>query len=215
MTDYIGKSRVDYIIASLSPEEVTETRNLILKPPDTIPYKMLREQLLQRPSSIAYSNCLILKILAPTSQLTRCAVCNNCLAIRQASQTVPFYASYLYSGYLYTLHIAVRMVLASTSATNNPQRNCGTRRRSSRSSALFPKFHTEIKQLRAEVQKLQTSVQYLTRQTRGCCYSHSTDASSAPPDQSTCWYHQKYGAKSRKYTPSCNYTQTSNVKDSC
>ena len=42
------KTRFDYVIASLSPEVATEIRDLILKPPETTPYKVLKEQLICR-----------------------------------------------------------------------------------------------------------------------------------------------------------------------
>ena len=42
------KTRFDYVIASLSPEVNTEIRDLILKPPETTPYQVLKEQLIRR-----------------------------------------------------------------------------------------------------------------------------------------------------------------------
>ena len=42
------KTRFDYVIASLSPEVATEIRDLVLKPPETTPYKILKEQLIRR-----------------------------------------------------------------------------------------------------------------------------------------------------------------------
>ena len=42
------KTRFDYVISSLSPEVATEIRDLILKPPETTPYKVLKEQLIRR-----------------------------------------------------------------------------------------------------------------------------------------------------------------------
>ena len=41
------KTRFDYMITSLSPEVATEIRDLILKPPETTPYKVLKEQLIR------------------------------------------------------------------------------------------------------------------------------------------------------------------------
>ena len=42
------KTKFDYIIASLSPEYAMEVRDLILKPPSTTPYTVLKDQLIQR-----------------------------------------------------------------------------------------------------------------------------------------------------------------------
>ena len=53
------KTRFDYVVASLSPEIATEIRDLILKPPEHIPYNVLKEQLIKRtaPSDdAAFSN---------------------------------------------------------------------------------------------------------------------------------------------------------------
>ena len=42
------KTRFDYVIASLSPEVATEIHDLVLKPPEATPYKILKEQLIRR-----------------------------------------------------------------------------------------------------------------------------------------------------------------------
>ena len=42
------KTIFDYIVTSLSPEFVTEVRDLILKPPTENPYDKLKEQLIKR-----------------------------------------------------------------------------------------------------------------------------------------------------------------------
>ena len=42
------KARFDFVVASLSPEVVTEVRDLVLRPPDTNPYTVLKEALIKR-----------------------------------------------------------------------------------------------------------------------------------------------------------------------
>ena len=42
------KTRFDFMVASLSPEVVTEVRDLVLRPPDTNPYNVLKETLIKR-----------------------------------------------------------------------------------------------------------------------------------------------------------------------
>ena len=42
------KTRFDYVITSLSPEVVTEVRDLILKPPEGTPYSVLKEELIKQ-----------------------------------------------------------------------------------------------------------------------------------------------------------------------
>ena len=42
------KTHFDHVTSSLSPDVATEVRDLILKPPETDPYKTLKEQLVKR-----------------------------------------------------------------------------------------------------------------------------------------------------------------------
>ena len=42
------KSRFDFVVASLSPDVATEVRDLVLRPPDTNPYDVLKETLIKR-----------------------------------------------------------------------------------------------------------------------------------------------------------------------
>ena len=42
------KTKFDHIVASLAPEFAQEVRDLILTPPDTTPYDVLKEQLITR-----------------------------------------------------------------------------------------------------------------------------------------------------------------------
>ena len=51
------KTKFDYVIASLTPEVATEIRDLILRPPDTTPYTILKEQLIQR-TATSEQHCL-------------------------------------------------------------------------------------------------------------------------------------------------------------
>ena len=110
----------------------------------------------------------------------------------------------------------VRMVLASANATATLEELAELADKvvevaaptvAATSATPFPEILTEIEQLRTEVQKLQTSVRQLTRQSRGRSHSRSRPA---PQEQTTCWYHQKYGSNAKKCTPPCNYTQPSN-----
>ena len=74
------------------------------------------------------------------------------------------------------------------------------------SASPSPEILTEIEQLRSAVQQLQTSIRQFTRQSRGCSHSRSQQHSPDPQEQTTCWYHKKYGSKAKKCTPSYNFT---------
>ena len=214
------KTRFDYVIASLSPEVATEIRDLILKPPETTPYKVLKEQLIRR---TAASEQRRLQQLFNAEEL---GDRKPTQLLRQMQQLLGDRASvtFLRELFLQRLPPNVRMVLASTTTLEEIAEladkvvEVAAPTVAATSAPPFPELLTEIEQLRAEVQKLQTSVRSLSRQSqgqsRGRSHSRSRHASPAPTDQPTCWYHQKYGTNARKCTPPCNFTQPSNEKAS-
>ena len=128
-------------------------------------------------------------------------------------------STFLRELFLQRLPSNVRMVLASANATATLEELAELADKvvevaaptvAAASATPFPEILTEIEQLRTEVQKLQTSVRQLTRQSRGRSHSRIRHHSPAPQEQTTCWYHQKYGSNAKKCTPPCNYTQPSN-----
>ena len=211
------KTRFDYVIASLSPEVATEIRDLILRPPEATPYTILKEQLIRRTAASEQRrlqqlfNAEELGDRKPTQLLRRMQQ----LLGDRASTTD---STFLRELFLQRLPSHVRMVLASaTTATLDDLAELADKvvevaapTVAATSATPFPDILKEIEQLRAEVQKLQTSVKTLARQSRGRSHSRSRHHSPAPQEQTTCWYHQKYGSNAKKCTPSCNYTQTLN-----
>ena len=217
------RTRFNYVITSLSPEVATEIQDLVLKPPDTTPYTVLKEQLIRRTAASEQRrlqqlfNAEELGDRKPTQLLRRMQQ----LLGDGASVTD---STFLQELFLQRLPPNVRMVLASTStmATLNKLAEHTDKvvevvapTVAATGAPPFPELLTEIEQLRAEVQKLQASVRNLTHQPQGYSHSQSRHASPAPSDRPTCWYHQKYGAKARKCVPPCNYDQPSNEQASC
>ena len=210
------KTRFEYVIASLSPEIATDVRDLILKPPDTTPYTVLKEQLIKRTAASEQRrlqqlfNAEELGDRKPTQLLRRM---QQLLGDRAGAT----------EGTFLRLPANVRMVLASTSATTSvPElaeladtivEVASPTIAATTPSPPFPQLLTEIEQLRTEVRQLQNSVRTLSRQSRGCSNSRSRQPSPSPPstdDSTVCWYHQKYGASAKKCSPPCSYTQPAN-----
>jgi hypothetical protein len=212
------RTRFDYVIAYLSPEVATEIRDLILKPPEATPYKILKEQLIRRTAASEQRrlqqlfNAEELGDRKPTQLLRRMQQ----LLGDRASTTD---STFLRELFLQRLPSNVRMVLASTKATATLEELAELADKvvevaaptvAATSVSSSPEILAEIEQLRSTVQQLQTSVRQLTRQSRGRSHSRSRQHSPAPQEQTTCWYHHKYGSKAKKCTPPCNFTQPSN-----
>ena len=217
------KTRFDYVIASLSPEVATEIRDLVLKPPETTPYKILKEQLIRRTAASEQRrlqqlfNAEELGDRKPTQLLRRMQQ----LLGERASTTD---STFLRELFLQRLPSNVRMVLASTNTTATLEELAELADKvvevaapavaapivATTSASPSPEILAEIEQLRSVVEQLQTSVKQLTRQSRGRSHSRNRQHSPAPQEQTTCWYHQKYGSKAKKCNPPCNFTQPSN-----
>ena len=214
------KTKFDYVIASLSPEVATEVRDLILKPPTTNPYTVLKEQLVKR---TAASEQRRLQQLfhdeelgdrKPTQLLRRMQQ----LLGDRASATD---GTFLRELFLQRLPSNVRMVLASTSNTTNLEELAELADKIvevaaptvAATTAPLPQLLSEVEQLRAEVSKLQTSIRSLTRQSRSRSSSRTRQPSPAhppPAESSLCWYHHTYGEAARKCRSPCSYSTQSN-----
>ena len=197
----------------MSPEVATEIRDLILKPPEATPYKILKEQLIRRTVASKQRhlqqlfNAEELGDRKPTQLLRRMQQ-----LLGERASTID--STFLRELFLQRLPSNVRMVLASTNTTTTLKElaeladkvvEVATPMVAATTAFSCPEILMAIEQLRAEVQKLQTSIRQLARQSRGRSQSQSRHNSPAPQEQ-TCWYHQKYGSKAKKCTTPCNYT---------
>lgn len=99
------RTKFDHVIASLSPEVATEVRDLILKPPDTDPYSVLKEQLIKKDS------CIRAAPSSTTSKPTQLLRRMQQLLGERAGATD---GAVLRELFLQQLSENVRMVLAST-----------------------------------------------------------------------------------------------------
>ena len=184
------KTMFDHVVASLSPEFATEVQDLILHPPTESPYTTLKEQLIKR---TAASEQRKLQQLLNTEEL---GDRKPTQLLRRMQQLLGDRAgvadgTFLRELFLQRLSANVRMVLASTSTTATLEELAELADKvaavaaptvAATSVSPCPEVISEIEQLRAEVQKLQTSVRQLTRQSRGRSQSRSRHHSPVPQE---------------------------------
>lgn len=216
------KTRFDYVIASLSPEVATEVRDLVLKPPETNPYDALKQQLIKRtalPQQQRLQQLFSLEELGdrkPTQLL------------RQMQQLLGDRAGTLDSTFLKELFIQrlpanIKMMLATAPATTSLEELAELADRVAEVAiptvaAITPAQRSnEIEQLRAEVAKLQASLQSLTRERRRTPNRGArarSPGSPHPAHNTICWYHRRFGEAATKCTPPCSMAQQGNYQAS-
>lgn len=86
-------------------------------------------------------------------------------------------------------------------------------------AAITPTQRTsDLEQLRAEVAKLQASLQSLTKESGSRGFRGGTRLRSpgplTPSDDTICWYHRTFGEAATKCTPPCSMAQAENYQAS-
>jgi hypothetical protein len=201
------KTRFDYIVSSLSPEIVTEVRDILLKPPTEHPYDTLKAELIKHTAESEQRKLqqLIggeeLGDRKPTQLLCRMQqLLGNKLNTADAN-------SFLRELFLQRLPANVRMVLASADPATEVGKLAEMADKVMEVAA--PQVETQkapdIQQLRDEVAHLTTLVQSLTtHHRRRSCRSRHRSSSPATTSETLCWYHQKFGDKAKHCTPPCS-----------
>ena len=196
------RTKFDYVVASLSPDFVTEVRDLILHPPDAQPYDTLHEQLVQRTAASAQRHLQQLTTeefgdRKPSQLLHRM---QQLLGDRAAVTDSAFVREL----FLQRLPASVRVVLAS--ATDNTSlediSQLANRIMEALPSPLVAITLTngppsEVEQLRAEVSRLADLVASISPRDRDSSQQPRRHQSPTPhhsPSPSAsqhllCWYH--------------------------
>ncbi len=221
------KTKFEFVVASLSPEVATEVRDLVLHPPDTNPYEVLKETLIKR---TAASEQRRLQQLFSTEELGDRKPTQLLRRMHQLlGDNTALNDSFLKELFLQRLPTNVRMVLAS-SPPNTPLESIAeladrvVEVAAPTVASVTPTAHPaatpvtavdsqtptalQFEQLLAKLAKLQATVTTLTRarsRTPGRHSRRPSPAPESPPADHTCWYHQKYGDEARKCTPPCNF----------
>ena len=221
----------DYVVAALAPEFATEVRDLLLAPPDTEPYNVLKAQLIQR---TAASEQRRLQQLFTAEEL---GDKKPSQLLRRMQQLLGDAAGpnpdnkFLRELFLQRLPSQVRMVLASAGdmsleALAQLADKIAEVATPSVSTLNLSPLTAEVEQLRSEVARLQdmlASVQLASlrqRPSRQHSSSRSSSRSSSPkpsasPEQSDslCWYHRRFGEQAHKCTSPCSWS--GNAKARC
>lgn len=207
------RTKFDHIVASLSPEFAQEVRDLILSPPTTTPYDILRTQLISRteaPEQRRLQQLFHAEELGdrkPTQLLRRME--------QLMGDKATIDNSFFRELFLQRLPTNVRMILASTDSGKTladlaqladkvmevaapPISSVTTTR-----LREVDQLRTETGELRKLVEKLIAVKQPPRSRTLSCGRSPSP-ASTSPPQPTVCWYHQKFGSAAQKCRSPCS-----------
>ena len=225
------KTKFDFVVASLSPEVVTEVRDLVLRPPDDNPYDVLKETLIKRTAASEQ------KRLQQLFQAEELGDRKPTQLLRHMHQLLGdrtgFDEAFLRELFLQRLPSNVRMVLAASPSTTPLENLAELADRVTEVTAppvanITPPASTtsqappvaavgghqptsaDFECILSELAKLQTTVQSLTRARSRTPRGRSRHRSPTPSATSAdtgqlCWYHQKFGEEARKCTPPCSY----------
>lgn len=204
------KTRFDYIVSSLSPEIVTEVRDLLLRPPTERPYDTLKAELTKR---TAESEQKKLQQLIGGEELGDRKPSQLLRRMQQLlgnKLNTPDANSFLRELFLQRLPANVRMVLASADSTTELGKLAEMADKIMEVAAPSiahvetPKA-SDVQQLREEVAHLTALVQSLTTShRRRSSHSRHRSSSPAPTPETLCWYHRKFGDKAKHCTPPCS-----------
>lgn len=225
------KTRFEHVVASLSPEVATEVRDLVLRPPDTDQYDVLKATLIKRTEASEqrrFQQLLQAEDLGdrkPTQLLRR-------MHQLLGDHTGRLDETFLRELFLQRLPSNVRMVLAASpsgtslnslaeladkvtevaapqvSGINQPilpadqPPKAGTSVGNKPTSSDFERIVTELAELRATVKALAKT---RSRSPSSGRHRHRSPTPTPPVTDQLCWYHQKFGNEARKCNSPCSY----------
>ena len=205
------KTKFDHIVASLAPEFAQEVRDLILTPPDTTPYDVLKEQLITR---TAASEQRRLQQLFNTEDLGDRKPTQMLRRMQQllGEKAGDIDASFLRELFLQRLPSNVRMVLASTDTTNLEKM---AQIADKIMEVATPPISTitvssDLNQVRSEISDLRKLVEtqlLVTRRQRRNSRGRSPTPTPLQTQNDVCWYHRKFGTSAHKCNPPCSKSE--------
>ena len=213
------KTRFDYVIASLSPEVATEVRDLVLKPPETNPYDTLKQQLIKRtapPQQRRLQQLFSFEELGDRKPTQLLRKMQQLLGDRAGTLDNTF----LKDLFVQRLPANIKMVLATAPPATSLEELAELADRVAEVAvptvaAVTPtQRSSEIEQLRAEITKLQTSLQSLTRERQRTPGRGTRVRSPNRGHDTICWYHRRFGEAATKCTPPCSMAQQENYRAS-
>ena len=216
------RSRFDYVIASLTPDIATDVRDLILSPPTTDPYSVLKEQLIKR---TAASEQRRLQQLFTTEELGNRKPTQLLRRMQQllGERTSATDTTFLRELFLQRLPPNVRMVLASTNSATSLEdlaeladKVMEVAAPSISNITPSPSLAAEVEQLRGEVTRLEKMLKKLVHHrssSRHTSRRSPTPTSNTQPTDSPadplCWYHRKFGSQAQKCKSPCAWQSNS------
>ncbi len=222
------KSRLDFVVASLSSEVATEVRDLVLRPPEANPYDVLKETLIKRTAASEQRR------LQQLFQAEELGDRKPTQLLRRMHQLLGDRAgldeTFLRELFLQRLPSNVRMVLAASPSATPLESLAELADRvtevaaqpvsvvtgSSTQSQVTPvaavgtnqPTTADFERILSELAKLQTTVKSLTRHRSRTPSRPSRRQSPSPNPTATnqlCWYHQKFGDEARKCNQPCSH----------
>ena len=194
-----------------------EIRDLVLHPPETNPYTVLKETLIKRTAASEQQR------LQQLFQAEELGDRKPTQLLRRMQQLVGDRAgideSFIRELFLQRLPSNVRMVLAASPSTiplQNLAELADRVRGSSSHSAYRRRQHqqqlatsscrhsADFDRLVEEMAKLQATVKSLVKQ-RGRSHSRHRSPTPTPATDQLCWYHQKFGDEARKCVKPCSH----------
>ena len=217
----VQKTMYQHVVSSLSPEIATEVRDILLKPPETPPYDVLKKMLIER-TSVSEQRRLQQLFTAeelgdrkPTQLLRRM---QQLLGDKETTTD----SSFIKELFMQRLPTNIRIVLASASEKNTLQDlatladkmmevagpTISTVVTPTQATSEGDSMRAEISSLREQVSALQAAV----RPRRSRSRSQNRGRPRSPSGSGVCWYHRRFGDSARKCTPPC--TKSGNIRAS-
>ncbi|XP_038047637.1 uncharacterized protein LOC119721743 [Patiria miniata] len=212
------ETRYAYVISSPQPSIAQEVRDILINPPSTQPFTVLKEELIKRTSE---SEKKRLQKLLTTEELGDRKPSQLLRRMQQLLGECKLETSIFKQLFLQRLPGNVQLVLASTADDVNIEQLAKLADKIVEVTPLpshvatvttgesSPSQATQFQQLAEQITLLQAQVSALSSQPQRRSRSQSRDRhrrTRSPSPDTLCWYHRKFGANAHKCTKPCSFT---------